>query len=150
MSNTFTSTITESWTGDTGTLDSTKTLTIGSITDVTKRVVNLTTAVVTLAQFAATVGTSANAHDKDLVKYVRITNLGAALVTLGIIGEALCLTYGLNAGESFVLGQTADTFLPENDQDPSHSLSSADIETIEAQASSGTIAVEIVIAATAS
>ena len=66
----FTSTITESWTGDTGTVNSTQTLTIGSITDVTKRVVNITTAVVTLAQFGATVGTSANAHDVNLVKYV--------------------------------------------------------------------------------
>ena len=145
----FTSTITESWSGDTGTLDSTKTLTIGSITDVTKRVVNLTTTEVTLAQFGATVGTSANAHDVNLVKYVRITNLGAANFLLGVIGAATCHNLIIKPSESHVIGSVDDTYLAEEDTDPSHT-SHADITTIEGKSASGTIAVEIVIAATAS
>ena len=146
----FTSTITESWTGDTGTLDSSQTITIGSITDVTKRVVNLTTAVTTLAQFGATVGTSVNAHDVNLVKYVRVTNLDSSInLKLGIIGAASCSNHILGPGESFVIGATDDTYLAEAATDPAHA-SHADIATIEAIAASSTIAAEIVIAATAS
>ena len=146
----FTSTITESLTGDTGTIDSTQTLTIGSITDVTKRVINLTTTVTTLAQFGATVGTSATAHDVDFVKYVRVTNLDSnTSLKLGIIGAATCSNHILAAGESFIIGATDDTYLAEADTDPSHA-SHADIATIEGVSASGTIAVEVVIAATAS
>ena len=146
----FISTVTESWTGDTGTIDSTKTLTIGSITDVTKRVANITTAVVTLAQFGANVGSSSNAHDVNLVKYVRITNLdGSNNLLLGVIGAATCHNLIIKPGETHILGNTDDTYLAEADTDPSHA-SHADIATIEGKSSSGTIAVEIVIAATAS
>ena len=146
----FTSTITESWQGDTGTLASTKTLTLGSITDVTKRVVNVTTTVVTLAQFGTTVGTSGNAHDVNFVKYVRVTNLdGSNSLKLGVIGAASCHNIIVKPGESQIFGETDDTYLAEADADPSHA-SHADIVTIEGLSSSGTIAVEIVIAATAS
>ena len=146
----FVSTITETWTGDTGTIDSTKTLTIGSITDVTKRVVNITTTEVELAIFAADVGTSANAHDVNLVKYVRITNLDDTNnLLLGIIGAATCHNLIVKPGETHILGNTDDTYLAEADTDPSHA-SHADIAAIEGKSSSGTIAIEMVIAATAS
>lgn len=150
MASNFTSIVTESWTGDTGTIDSSKTLTIPSISDVTKRVVNITTTVVTLAQFGATVGASANAHDVDLVKYIRITNLDTTNnLLLGVIGAATCHNLIIKPGETHILGSTDDTYLAEADVDPSHS-SHADIATLEGRSSSGTIKVEMVIAATAS
>mgnify|MGYP003659049328 CR=1 FL=1 len=142
----FVSTITETWTGDTGTVNSTKTLTVGSIVDVTKRVANITTTEVTLAQFAAAVNTSGQAHDVNEVKYVRITNLDSNInLLLGVIGAATCTSLVVGPGESRIFGATDDTFLAEADTDPSHT-SHADIATIEGKSASSTIAVEIVIA----
>jgi len=145
---TFTSVITESFTGDTGTINSTNTKTISGINDVTKYVVGVKNGVVTtLAQFAAGTHTSAGAHNVANVKYVRVTNMGSANVSLGIIGAATCHNIILGADESHVIGATDDTYLAEADTDPSHA-SHADIVTIEAKSTSGVQQVEIVIAST--
>ena len=84
---TFTSTLTESFSGDTGTIDSTNTLTISGINDICKYVVGVKNGVVTtLAKFAAGTHTSAGSFAVDSVKYVRVTNMGSANISLGIIG----------------------------------------------------------------
>ena len=143
---TFTSTLTESFTGDTGTIDSTNTLSISGIEEVTKFVVGVKNGVqTTLATFAAGAHTSAGAHKVGDVKYVRITNMGSANVSIGIIGAATCHNIILGADESYIIGATDDTYLAEADTDPSHA-SHADITSIEAQSTSGVQQVEIVIA----
>ena len=143
---TFTSTLTESFTGDTGTIDSTNTLSISGIEEVTKYIVGVKNGVqTTLATFAAATHTSAGAHKVGDVKYVRITNMGSANVSLGIIGAATCHNIILGADESYIIGATDDTYLAEADTDPSHT-SHADIAAIEAQSTSGVQQVEIVIA----
>ena len=144
----FKSTITETFTGDTGTINSTNTITIGSIVDVTKYVVGVKNGVVTtLATFAAGTHTSAGAHNVSNVKYVRITNMGSANVSIGIIGAATCNNIILGADESHIIGAVDDVYLAEADTNPSHA-SHADIAAIEAQSTSGVQQVEIVIAST--
>ena len=145
----FTSTLTESFTGDTGTVDSTNTLTITGIEQVTKRVVGVKNGQQTiLATFAAATSTSVGSHAVDSVKYVRVTNLHASnSISLGIIGAATCHNIKLGPDESWVCGATGDTYLAEADTDPSHA-SHADIVQIEAESLSGVIQVEIVIAST--
>ena len=145
---TFTSTLTESFTGDTGTVNSTSTLSISGINDVTKYVVGVKNGVqTTIATFAAGTHTSAGSHNVGNVKYVRVTNLGSANISLGIIGAATCHNIILGADESHVIGATDDTYLAEADTDPSHA-SHADIAAIEAQSTSGVQQVEIVIVST--
>lgn len=145
---TFTSTLTESFTGDTGTIDSTNTLSITSIEEVTKFVVGVkASAQTTLATFAAGAHTSAGAHKVGSVKYVRITNMTGTsnYISLGIIGAGSCHNIKLYTNQSYIIGPTDDTYLAEADTDPSHA-SWADITSIEAESSAGVQQVEIVIA----
>lgn len=145
---TFTSTLTESYTGDsdTGSINSTNTLSISGINEITKYIVGVKNGVqTTLATFAATTHASAGAHKVDDVKYVRVTNMGSSNISLGIIGAATCVNIILGADESYVMGLTDDTFLAEASTDPGHA-SHADITAIEAQSTSGVQQVEIVIA----
>ena len=142
----FTSQIIETFSGDTGTINSTNTHTITDINEVTKFVVGVKNGVqTTLATFAAGTHTSAGAHKVADVKYVRMTNLGSANISIGIIGAATCHNIILGENESHVIGATDDTYLAEADTDPSHA-SHADITAIEAQSTSGVQQVEIVIA----
>ena len=146
MASNFTSIVTESWTGDTGTIDSSKTLTIPSISDVTKRVVNITTTVVTLAQFGATVGASANAHDVDLVKYIRITNLDTTNnLLLGVIGAATCHNLIIKPGETHILGNPEALMLAEADTSPSFGTM-ADLGSIQVNPGGNAIDVEVFVA----
>ena len=80
----FPQTITETWTGDSGTINSTQSITIGSITDVFKRVVTIeANQDVILANFDANVSDTAIVNlDVENIKYVRVTNLDSDDVTI--------------------------------------------------------------------
>ena len=146
---TFTSKITESITLSSGTVDSTKTLSIGSIDNVYKRTVTCPASVNTIiANFGATVGTSAGGLDVGDVKYIRITNLEASnSVELGFISAGTNFQVLLQAGHSYVIGSPEAYLLAEEDTDPSFGTM-ADLVTIEATGGGNAILLEIMIAST--
>ena len=107
---TLTAKVTESITLDSGTVDSTHTLTIGSIADVTKRIVTVAVAETGLVAFS-TIGTTdlgksyvAGQFDEDEALYLRITNLDSAYhCTLTFKNEnndEFCVL--LDKGQSFI------------------------------------------------
>jgi hypothetical protein len=78
---TLTAKVTESITMDSGTIDSTNTLTIASIVDAVKRTVTVDTTEMTLLAFGqhgatdSGLSTTVGTFDRDAVRYIRITNL---------------------------------------------------------------------------
>lgn len=82
----FVQTITESWTGDHGTVNSTQSVTIGSITDVFKRILTIDAGEdAIIANFDTDVSDGAIVNlDIENVKYVRVTNLDGDAVEINI------------------------------------------------------------------
>ena len=155
----FTQTITETWTGDSGTINSTQSITIGSITDVFKRVVTIeANQDVILANFDANVSDTAIVNlDVENIKYVRVTNLDSAEsvnlnlqidVTESGSGASAAnetATILLAAGQSFVMGTSHDS-IAAYDADSSVQTTLHDLESILIDPSANAVDVEIFVA----
>lgn len=152
----FTQTITETWTGDSGTINSTQSITIGSITDVFKRVVTIeANQDVILANFDANVSDGAIVNlDVENIKYVRVTNLDSDDVTITLDidanadgSETAAMTYRLEQNQSFVLWDT-DASIGVHDSAHTVITSLGDVFSITMNPGSNAGKVEIVAAAT--
>ena len=126
---------------------STNTLTIGSIDEVAERVVTCTASqTTTIATFATSVHTSANAIDVNYAKYVRVTNLaGTNPVELAVVGAATLYQVTLAAGHSHVLGSPDDLMLAEADTSPSFGTM-ADVASLQVNPGSNAVSVELFVA----
>ena len=100
----LTTTITESVTLNSTARGSTNTKTTSGVNDVYERVITVPTSEVTLYSTHATVP-QGGVFDKDLVKYVRVTNLDSSNFTMIRVSNTPGdeFYYKLNAGESFIL-----------------------------------------------
>jgi len=125
----------------------TKTLSIGSINEVFKRIVKcVNSQTTTVATFNGNAFASANAIDVEDAKYIRITNLDDTNpVELAIVGAATLYQVRLAAGESHILGSPEDLMLSEADTSPSFGTM-ADIASIQVNPASNDVDVEIFIA----
>lgn len=125
----------------------TKTLSIGSINEVFKRIVKCANSqTTTVATFNGNAFASANAIDVEDAKYIRITNLDDTNpVELAIVGAATLYQVRLAAGESHILGSPEDLMLSEADTSPSFGTM-ADIASIQVNPASNDVDVEIFVA----
>jgi len=125
----------------------TKTLSIGSINEVFKRIVKcVNSQTTTVATFNGNAFASANAIDVEDAKYIRITNLDDTNpVELAIVGAATLYQVRLAAGESHILGSPEDLMLSEADTSPSFGTM-ADIASIQVNPASNDVDVEIFVA----
>ena len=125
----------------------TKTLSIGSINEVFKRIVKcVNSQTTTVATFNGNAFASANAIDVEDAKYIRVTNLDDTNpVELAIVGAATLYQVKLAAGESHILGSPEDLMLSEADTSPSFGTM-ADIASIQVNPASNDVDVEIFIA----
>lgn len=125
----------------------TKTLSIGSINEVFKRIVKcVNSQTTTVATFNGNAFASANAIDVEDAKYIRITNLDDTNpVELAIVGAATLYQVRLAAGESHILGSPEDLMLSEEDTSPSFGTM-ADIASIQVNPASNDVDVEIFVA----
>lgn len=125
----------------------TKTLSIGSINEVFKRIVKcVNSQTTTVATFNGNAFASANAIDVEDAKYIRVTNLDDTNpVELAIVGAATLYQVKLAAGESHILGSPEDLMLSEADTSPSFGTM-ADIDSIQVNPASNDVDVEVFIA----
>ncbi len=125
----------------------TKTLSIGGINEVFKRIVKcVNSQTTTVATFNGNAFASANAIDVEDAKYIRITNLDDTNpVELAIVGAATLYQVKLAAGESHILGSPEDLMLSEADTSPSFGTM-ADIASIQVNPASNDVDVEIFVA----
>ena len=125
----------------------TKTLSIGFINEVFKRIVKcVNSQTTTVATFNGNAFASANAIDVEDAKYIRITNLDDTNpVELAIVGAATLYQVKLAAGESHILGSPEDLMLSEADTSPSFGTM-ADIASIQVNPASNDVDVEIFVA----
>jgi len=125
----------------------TKTLSIGSINEVFKRIVKcVNSQTTTVATFNGNAFASANAIDVEDAKYIRITNLDDTNpVELAIVGAATLYQVRLAAGESHILGSPEDLMLSEADTSPSFGTM-ADIASIQVNPASNDVDIEIFVA----
>ena len=123
----------------------TKTLSIGSINEVFKRIVKcINSQTTTVATFNGNAFASANAIDVEDAKYIRVTNLDDTNpVELAIVGGATLYQVRLSAGESHILGSPEDLMLSEEDTSPSFGTM-GDITSIQVNPASNDVDVEIV------
>ena len=135
----------------------TKTYTIASIADVYKRIVTCPAGSdTTVATFQTLTGTSDNAIDLELTKYIRVTNLDASnsvnlsLQVAGAEGGTanMSTTILLAAGESFAMGTPHDG-IALSDASAGIVTSLNDLESILIDPSSNAVAVEVFVASTA-
>ena len=143
---TMTITITESLDVGTTVMDtSTSVSETITVNDIFKRVISCPTSEIVLYLSHASVP-QGYVLDKDLVKYVRITNYdGSNYVTLRVTdGNNDEFAYKLEAGQSFILwGHAASMSAADA---ATAGAVNADIASVEAQANSGACDLEIVIA----
>ena len=127
---------------------STNTFTISDIDQVFKRIVTVPpTTDTTLLTFATATFTSAQALDKDHVKYIRITNLDPTNnIKLGIVGENNNYQVKVAPKESFVLGEAANSMDAEADTGPAFDSDFDDIVTIICDTSNNACQVELFVA----
>ena len=125
----------------------TKTLSIGSINEVFKRIVKcVNSQTTTVATFNGNAFASANAIDVEDAKYIRVTNLDDTNpVELAVVGAATLYQVKLAAGESHILGSPEDLMLSEEDTSPSFGTT-ADIASIQVNPASNDVDVEIFVA----
>ena len=141
---TLTVTLTEELTLNGAAIGGTNTLSIGSIDEVTKRIVTCTASqTTTVLTFAASVHTSVQAIDVNDCKYVRITNLDSAnAVELAVVGAATLYQVALAAGQSHILGSPDDLMLAEADTSPSFGTM-ADIGNIQCNPGGNAVSLEV-------
>ena len=154
---TLTSKLTESITLDSGTLDSTNTLTISSIADAVKRTVTVDTTEMTLLAFGqhgatdSGASTTVGTFDRDAVRYIRITNLdGTNHVSLTFKGEGN-EEFGvlLDKGQTFMYNPDLATGVVDTMDAADGAISPGtflDLLTITALANSGACQLEVFVA----
>ena len=125
----------------------TKTLSIGSINEVFKRIVKcVSSQTTTVATFSGDAFASANAIDVEDAKYIRVTNLDDTNpIEVAIVGDATLYQVRLSAGESHILGSPEDLMLSEEDTSPSFGTM-GDIRSIQVNPASNDVDVEIFVA----
>ena len=155
----FTQTITESWTGDHGTVNSTQSITISNVTDVFKRVLTIdANEDAIIANFDTDVSDGAIVNlDIENVKYVRVTNLDSDDVTLTLDLDAedaspdgteeSVFTYRLEQNQSFILFDVDGALAVDDD---AHAVLTVlgDLHSITMNPGSAAGKVEIVAAST--
>ena len=122
-------------------------LTIGSINEVSKRIVTCAASqTTTIAVFNSNVYGAAGAVDIEDSEYIRITNLDDTNpVELAIVGAATLYQVALAAGQSHILGSAQNLMLSEADTSPSFGTM-ADIGSIQVHPGGNAVDVEIFIA----
>ena len=136
---------------------SSNTLTIGSIKDVSKRIVTIAADDdATVLVFKSTTASADGALDKDTVKYIRITNLddsNSVNISLQLdSGEDnsaadLSVTHLLEAGRSFMMG-TPDEAVHADDDSATIVTALTDLESIIVDPGSNAGTVEVFTAST--
>ena len=124
-----------------------RTLEIGSITDIFKRIVtcpasNTTTVVV----FAGDTYDANGALDVENCKYIRITNLDSTnAVEIGVVGSATNYQVTLAANQSHILGNGSALMLAEADTSPSFGTMT-DLTKISCNPGGNAVDIEIIVA----
>ena len=136
---------------------SSNTFTVGSIKDIYKRIVTIASGDdVTVATFKSTTAISDAAFDKDLVKYIRITNLddsNSVNISLQLDSDEdnsaadLSVTHLLEAGRSFIMG-AVDEAVHADDDAATIITALTDLESIIVDPGSNAGTVEVFIAST--
>jgi len=137
----LTVTITESVTLNNKNHGATNVETISSVTQVDHRIMTATTAEHSIVLFDSTI--AAGQFVDGSVKYLRVTNLDASeFATLRVLGNSEEYFVKLEAGDSFILGNS----LMDANATGSQAASLANIDSIKADANSGTVQLEVFIA----
>ena len=149
---TLTSKLTESITMDSGTVNSTHTLSISSITEVTKRILTITTNESTVATFSGAVA-SAGHYVAANVRYIRFTNKDDTnFITLTFRNQDNDeAAIKLDAGQSFIwnadnAGGVVDVLNATQDADAASDTALGDLTNIQADANTATCDMEMLIA----
>jgi len=149
---TLTSKLTESITLDSGTMDSSHTRSVASISEVTKRIFTITVTEATVATFSTAVASAGHYIAAD-VRYIRFTNLdGTNFITLTFRNQDNDeVAIKLDAGQSFVLnadnaGGMVDIFNATQDADSASDTAFGSLTNIQADANSGSCDLEMIIA----
>ena len=124
-----------------------RTLEIGSINEIMKRVATCAASQTTnIAVFYSNAYGAAGAIDIEHSKYIRVTNLDISnSVELAVVGAATLYQVKLAAGQSHVLGSADDLMLSEADTSPSFGTM-ADLGSIQVNPGSSAVDVELFIA----
>jgi len=149
---TLTSKLTESITLDSGTMDSSHTRSVASISEVTKRIFTITVTEATVATFSTAVASAGHYIAAD-VRYIRFTNLdGTNFITLTFRNQDNDeVAIKLDAGQSFVWngdnanGMTA-VFNATQDADAASDTAFGSLTNIQADANTGSCDLEMFIA----
>ena len=152
MASTLTITVTESISLNGQALGSSNVKSIGSINEVTKRILTITTAESTIATFSAAVASAGHYVAAD-VRYIRFTNRdGTNFITLTLRNQDNDeAAIKLDAGQSFVLngdnvnGMTA-IFNATQDADAASDTAFGSLTNIQADANTGSCDLEMIIA----
>ena len=125
----------------------TNTLTIGSINEVSKRIITIpASADTTIATFAAAVSTSVQAYDVEDVRYIRLTNLDdTESINVAMVGASDNAQFVVLAGHSLVFGTPDDFMLGEEDTTPAFA-SFEDLASIVVDSGTNAVDVELFIA----
>ena len=145
-------TLTETLTLNSDSYDNSNAITIGSIVEIDKRVVTITTNEATIATFSGTVGSAGHYNDGN-VRYMRFTNLdGTNFITLTFRNQDNDeFAIKLDFGQTLVLnGDNADgmtaIFNATQDADSASDTAFGSLTNIQADAKTGSCDLEMVIA----
>ena len=124
-----------------------RTLSIASVTEIYKRIVNVpANGDTTIATFAAAVSTYDGAFDVNDVRYIRLTNLDSSnSVNVAMVGASDNAQFVVPAGCSLMFGTPDDFMLGETDTSPAFS-SFEDLASIIVDSGSNAVDVELFIA----
>ena len=124
-----------------------RTLSIASVTEIYKRIVNVpASGDTTIATFATAVSTSVGAFDVNDVRYIRLTNLDSSnSVNVAMVGASDNAQFVVPAGGSLMFGTPDDFMLGEADTSPAFS-SFEDLASIIVDSGSNAVDVELFIA----
>ena len=147
---TLTVTITESlpdYNGASNDLSTTNALAISGITQHHHRIVTCpNSATTTIAVFNSAVSGAAGAIDTEDTRYVRVTNISDANLTLAVVGTSDNYQVNLKAGHSHFLSATAAFLLGEADTTPAFGTLE-DVASLQVRNVSGAVKqVEILVA----
>ena len=141
---TLTVTITESINLQGMNQGATNTLSLASIAEVSKRIVNVPALEVEIVAMSTAV--AAGTFVESTVKYIRITNLDDTNpLELAVVGAATLYQVELAAGESHILGNPDALMLAEADTSPSFGTM-ADIASLQVNPAGNAIDVELIVA----
>ena len=145
-------TLTETLTLNSDSYDNSNAITIGSIVEIDKRVVTITTNEATIATFSGTVGSAGHYNDGN-VRYMRFTNKDDTnFITLTFRNQDNDeVAIRLDAGNSFMWsadnsGGMVDVFNATQAADSASDTVLASLTTIQADANTGSCDLEMIIA----